>query len=533
MGRGMKLRRAVWGFIAVSAILVLYRGSDVAAAYGARAVQPNVVLVQVDDLSLKVMRSTIRQRGKFVPVMPKTKKLIGDKGTSFTRFYANSPICAPSRASMLSGLSTHNHGMRINAFPYGYNAWQGTPRESSNLATWLDGAGYRTSHIGKFMNGYTADSPIPPGWDNWITSVNNVGAPYYAHNLNVNGEIIGPIGAWPDPDPRDCLQRIPPAAGACTHANDVHTAYAAKEIRDASDSGEPFFLQLDLNAPHDDGRRKLGPEPPTRYRHLVSRVRANLDMDDRVGNGNKPYFVRDLPKMTPEIRSAMRIRFKNEVATMRAVDDSIGRIVSTLRSTGELSNTYVAFFSDNGFFQGEHRIAYGKFLPHEPSTRQPLVVRGPGIPAGSKTPVLASTVDIAPTVMSWVGGKPASRVDGGSVKRFAEKPELRSDRVALLEGFNGRGNDYPGPFFDGLGNSDPNQALVLNYTGFVAGRWKYIRYYYGDEELYDLKRDPSERWNLARSSDSNRVLNWSRRLSSRLESCSGASCKVEVASPQR
>jgi len=517
--------------VATSAVLALYRGADVAVAYGANSGRPNVVLVQVDDLSLKVMRASIRERGRLVDAMPKTRTLLAGKGTTFSRFYANSPICAPSRASMLSGLTAHNHGMRINAFPYGYSAWAGSPRESSNLATWLDGAGYRTIHVGKFMNGYNSDFAIPPGWDSWITSVNNVGAQYYGHTLNVNGEILGPIGSWSSPDPRNCLQRIPTAPSACTHSNDVHTAYAAKEIRDASKGRSPFYLQLDLNAPHDDGRRTRGPEPPTRYKNLVSRVRADLDMDDRIGNGTKPYFIRNLPKMSPEIRSDMRIRFRNEVTTMRAVDDSVGRIITTLRRSGELSNTYVAFFSDNGFFQGEHRLAYGKYLPHEPSARQPLIIRGPGIPAGQKSSVLASTIDIAPTVMALVGGRPGSRVDGGSIKRFAEKPKLRSERVALLEGFNGRGLDYLGPFFDGAGRNDPNQALVVNYTGFVAGRWKYIRYYYGDEELYDLKRDPSERWNLARSEDSNRILNWSRRVSSRLESCSGPDCRVEVDSP--
>lgn len=526
-----KLRQSAWILLAVSVTLVLCRTADKAVASGPKPGSPNVVLIQVDDLSLRVMGASIRERGKLVAAMPKTKKLLADKGVTFSRFYANSPICAPSRASMLTGLTTHSHGMEINAYPFGYNAWVGTPQETSNLATWLDDAGYETIHVGKFMNGYDSGSPVPPGWDSWITSVSNVGAPYYGYSLNVNGEIVGPIGSWAAPDPKDCLLRVPPATGACTHSNDVHTAYATREIREADNSSSPFFLQLDLNAPHDDGFRKPGPEPPTRYKNLPSRVRADLDMDDRVGNGTKPFFIRDLPEMTPTIRSDMRTRFRNEVATMRAVDDSVGRIVATLRNTGQLSNTYVAFFSDNGFFQGEHRIAYGKFLPHEPSARQPLIIRGPGIPEGSRSSALASTIDLAPTVMSFAGRRPSRRTDGGSIKRFAEDPSLPTQRVALLEGFNGLGLDYTGPFLDGLGRNDPNQALVMNYTGFVAGRWKYIRYYYGDEELYDLKRDPLERWNLERKEGFGKVLAWARDVSDGLANCAGAACRPEVNPP--
>ena len=118
-----KLRQSAWILLAVSVTLVLCLTADKAVASGPKPGSPNVVLIQVDDLSLRVMGASIRDRGKLVAAMPKTKKLLADKGVTFSRFYANSPICAPSRASMLTGLTTHSHGMEINAYLFGYNAW--------------------------------------------------------------------------------------------------------------------------------------------------------------------------------------------------------------------------------------------------------------------------------------------------------------------------------------------------------------------------------------------------------------------------
>ncbi len=499
----------------------------------ATASRPNFLVVQVDDLSMDVFRSKLRAaNGRQEPTMRKTRELLGQQGTTFSRFYANNPICAPSRASLLSGLTTHNHGMLINAAPFGYETWRNSPQNSDNLATWLDDIGYWTVHVGKYMNGFGPESSVPPGWDTWITSANNSGAPYYGYSLNINGRITNPIGSWAKRDKASCSPQIPTSSRACKHANDVHTAYAVREIRRASQTLSPFFLALDLNAPHDDGRLGAGPEPPARYRQLASRAVVPASIDDAAGNNTKPYFIKELKPLTSKLRTEARNRFRTEVASMRAVDDTLGRLVEVLRKTKQLSRTYVVFISDNGMFHGQHRIAYGKFLPHEPSTRQPLVIRGPKIRQGSVINAPASTIDLAPTIMSLASGNPGAQVDGKSLVPYLRNPSKKSPFAVPLEGFNGKGIDDPGPFTDGMGRNRPNQALVLNYTGFVSGRWKFIHYFYGENELYDLKSDPREKVNLAADPDYQDVIEWAQNVAEQLKNCSGTGCQVSPGLPR-
>lgn len=502
-------------------------------AESARSARPNVVLIQVDDLAARLLRSKFRSRGGDRLAMPNLVRQVAGQGVEFSRYYSSDPICAPSRASLLSGRSTHNHGMLINASPYGYEHWLNAPEYDSNLATWLQDAGYRTAHVGKFLNGYDANAEVPPGWDRWVTSTKNSGAPYYGAPLNIDGFITEPVGSLRRPDSRNCVIALPSNPRGCKHATDVQTAFAVKEIRDASGSGRPFFLQVDFNAPHDDGVGKSGPKPPPRYQDLIRRVKVAVDLNDSRGNKTKPYFIRNLKPLTPTLKTKIKNRYARELATMRSVDDSIERLLTALRRNNQLENTYVIFLSDNGLFHGEHLIAYGKYLPYEPATRQPLIIRGPGIPRSAKSSVVSSNLDIAATIMQMTSADTAVQTDGVSLLPLARNPRKQEYRAILLEGFDGLELDHPRPFRDGSGRFGLNEALVLNYTGFVAGRWKYIHYYYGDSELYDLYRDPEERQNLARQPKFAFVLEWAEALSGQLRNCEGASCNPVVAPPPR
>ena len=512
------------------AIICMARGSIEQPIAHAATGRPSVVVIQVDDLSMRIFNGRIRERGISRPAMPTVRGKLSKAGRTFSRFYANNPICAPSRASLMTGLTTHNHGMLINASPFGYDTWRGTEREAQNLATWFSGAGYRTVHIGKFLNGYDEASAVPPGWDRWVTSTNNSGAPYYGHSLNIDGVVTEPIGSWRKPDPANCKVVTPERPNACTHSVDVHTAFAVEAIREAARLESPLFLQLDYNAPHDDGRRTSGPEAPGRLRGLARKVDLTRYRDDGKGMKAKPSILqgyRPLPRR--QVRE-IRTRIRKEIVIMRMVDQSIGRILAALRESGQLDNTFVVFLSDNGFFAGEHRITYGKYLPYEAATRQPLIIRGPGIRPNSVSSAPASTIDVAPTLLEMAGERPPVPVDGVSM---ASKPDRSTgSRAVPLEGFNGRELSYPGPFTGGSGKSTKlNEALVTNYTGFVAGRWKYIYYHYGDQELYDLVRDPREYRNLARLPRYRKVVRWARGLSRSLGDCDGIACRPAVSIP--
>ena len=108
-------------------------------------------------------------------------------------------------------------------------------------------------------------------------------------------------------------------------------------------------------------------------------------------------------------------------------------IVTTLRQTGELRNTYLLFTSDNGFFHGEHRVPNGKILVYEPSSRVPLIIRGPGIRGGRTSRELVGNVDLAATVLDVTGAKASQPVDGRSLIRYAKKPARRTRRPILHE----------------------------------------------------------------------------------------------------
>lgn len=520
--------------VATGAFLVALTASFfwLAQSRAVAATRPNVVLIQVDDMARSQLRAQIRQRGVWQPAMPNVLNLIGGHGVELRRYYASDPICGPSRASLLSGRATHNHGMRINAAPYGYPVWQEGPYFGENLPVWLQRSGYRTSHIGKYMNGYgfNPETEVPPGWDRWVTPIKTAGAGYYGTSINIDGRLTPPVGSWSRRDAKDCEPVFYTLPGACQYSTDVLTGFALKEIAANAGSDRPFYMQLDYNAPHDDGRPPAGPAVPARLQGLPGRVRQNFRLNDDPLPGS-PYFIRRNAPLTGEMKNEIRTRYANEVTALRGVDEGIGRVIGSLRKKGLLDDTYVIFTSDNGFFHGEHRISYGKYLPQEPSSRQPFIARGPGIPRGRASRALGSNLSIASTVLKMTGTPGSGPRDGRPLLSNLKFPKLATKVPVLLEGFNGRGLDTPELFLDGSGNQTPNQAVVLNYHGFVAGQWKYVNYSYGDEELYDISADPGEAHNLVKWPKYSRIVKWARSLDGQLAGCSGATCRVAVEAP--
>lgn len=496
------------------------------------AVRPNVVLIQADDMTRSQLRAEIYENGSWGPAMPNVLNLIGAKGVELNRYYSSDPICGPSRASLLSGRATHNHGMRTNASPYGYDFWQNGTSYQENLPVWLQRSGYRTAHIGKYINGYGfyPENEVPPGWNRWVTPIKTAGSGYYGTSFNLDGQLTPPIGDWHDPDPIACRPVFYTLPDACLHSTDVITGFALEEVDADAASGQPFYMQVDFNAPHDDGRKPAGPIPPARLRSLAPEVAQNFRLNSNPRNSS-PVFIRRNDPLTPKMKSDIRERWANEVASLRGVDLGVGKIIGRLRKSGLLENTYVIFTSDNGMFHGEHRIVYGKYLPQEPSSRQPFLARGPEIPRNKRSRALGSNLSIASTVLKMTGSTGTGSRDGRSLLSNLRFPDLPTRVPVLLEGFNGRNPAEPELFLDGNGLSTPNQAVVLNYTGFVAGPWKYIHYSYGDEELYDLTEDPGETRNRVYGPRYAPVLDWARKVRASLAGCKGAECRIEVTPP--
>ena len=511
--------------VALAVVLGLLAGLLVLArAEGASAAnRPNFLLIQLDDLSNAHFAGRwIDSNGQFRPAMPIVRNEILAKGVDFTRYQAPAPVCAPSRASMLSGRYSHNHGVRrVGKGRVG--AWTAFRRNEileHNLATWMQSGGYRTMHFGKFMNNY-AESPdrptrvVPPGWDEWQADSNDASTrEYYGYWLNINGFTGGPFGSRTTRDPRGCPSL---GLGRCRYHTDAVTTRAIEAIEDAP-RNRPLFTHVGYHAPHGDSRPPNGPEPATRHIGSANGIpRPKVLAYNERNVSDKPVWIRRQGRLDAEGAGKIRQRYGRSVEALRSVDESVGRLLSALRRSGRLESTYVFFFSDNGYFHGEHRLEKGKGYPYEPAVQVPMFVRGPRVAKGRRSTALVANHDIAPTVLSLAGVEADRSLDGRPMTRFLRKPGAPTPRrPILLEYFGSRGKgtvEYKGGEF---------------YQGIRIGPYKYVRHQTGGTELYHLGRDPGELRNLTFDPRYRRVERYMQRLLGRYRGCSAAKCRTEA-----
>ncbi len=505
--------------------------------------RPNVIVIQTDDQDLSSLRATFRDPwDRTRRAMPKTLDLLGKKGIEFRSYYVSHPICSPSRAALLSGQYAHTSGFKRNSGPEGgWDGWKALPVMDENLAVALDRAGYRTAHIGKFTNNYlgeggAVETTVPPGWDHWYVPAYGGTLFYYGTRLNVNGTVVGPLGTngydlWGvGTDPPECTAAnlVDPVPGvACDHSTDLFSRNAVEQIEQSGDS--PFYIQVDYNTPHGDHRSPIGPQPLSR--HYDSALKAAVPRPSGFNErdvSDKPSFVRDIPPIEGAEIKSIDTRWRKEVESLRGVDDGVGAMVEALRRTGKLANTFIFFTSDNGQFLGQHRLGSAKFLPYDPASRVPLLVRGPGIKPGSRSSELAANIDLAPTIISLTGAKLPRGFDGRSLKPFWKNPKKRTRRPILLESYIGP-NDVPADATPPDGAGASASAPPRNYFGLRAGRYKYVEYTNGERELYDMKADPAELHNRIASPAWRAV---AARLSVELaarKTCRGATCRAVTA----
>lgn len=195
--------------------------------------------------------------------------------------------------------------------------------------------------------------------------------------------------------------------------------------------------------------------------------------------------------------------------------------MAELRRVGELDNTYVILKSDNGYMQGEHGVPNGKMMPYEPSTRVPLIVRGPGIPDGVVSHELVGNVDLAPTIAELAGTRTGRLVDGRSLLPFARDPRRCSRRALLHE----TGGERFVRARDQDAGGVPAVRPVLSYRAVRTQRWLYVEYRSGERELYDLERDPYELRSLHADPGKRRALRILHGTLRRLAHCRGAGCR--------
>jgi N-acetylglucosamine-6-sulfatase len=523
---------------------------------------PSFVVIQTDDQTLDELYATFREPK--IQAMPNTLNLIAKRGETFNNYYVSYPLCCPSRVSLLTGRYAHNNGVRGNIQPNGgYYGFSFRAADTHNLATWLQGAGYRTIHVGKFLNGY-GDEPysngteVPPGWTAWHSVLkSDTDHYYYGYTLNNNGVIEGPYGDSGTWEPREYTTRddigcpfAPTNGQPCFYETDMLTNIAAEELRGTSPE-QPFYLQLDYTAPHGDFRHPAGPEPAPRHYDWFKGAPLPHNRSEGFDEGNvadKPRFIREAPYLGLADIHTYRVYYDKALESLRSIDDGVKELIDTLGSLHRLRNTYVIFTSDNGFFFGEHRLIGGKFLAYEPSTHLPFLIRGPHIKAGTESNEVVGNIDIAPTVLELAGVEADKSIDGRSMVPFLQDPELTTLRPYLFESFVETSDvEEAGAIAEPGDQSDQSTAVARkrsqgggatasilappkDYEGLRLGPYKYIAWPDGEKELYDLEKDPYELNNIVRIPNYFPVRNFlHHELLDRLEDCQGRTCREESA----
>ena len=569
--QGIRLATIAAGALALLCLIAVVGQRSAAAATPEEvplAERPNFVVIQTDDQTLDQLYAAFGQPR--LRAMPNTLNLIAKRGETFNRYYVSYPLCCPSRVSLMTGRYAHNDGVKGNIQPNGgYFGFSFRGAYTHNIATWLQGAGYRTIHVGKFLNGY-GDEPysngteVPPGWSSWHTVLkSDTDHYYYGYSLNNNGVVEGPYGDSGTWEPREYVTRddigcpfAPLNGQPCFYETDMLTNLATQELR-ATSPEQPFYLQLDYTAPHGDFRKPAGPEPAPRHYDWFKGAPLPHNRGQGFDEGNvsdKPSFIREAPYLGLSEIHTYRVYYDKALESLRAIDDGVKQLIDTLGGLHRLRNTYVIFLSDNGFFYGEHRLLGGKFLAYEPSTHLPFLIRGPHIKAGTESGEIVGNIDVAPTILELAGVKPDKSVDGRSMTPFFKDPELRTLRPYLFESFVETDDVNEAGAIAEPGDqsrSSRQQSLAArqsgtaarpggeasasllappkDYEGIRLGPYKYIAWPDGEKELYDLEKDPYELNNLVRIPNYFPVRNFlHRELTERLEDCVGRGCREEA-----
>ncbi|MFN2588618.1 MAG: sulfatase [Actinomycetota bacterium] len=423
------------GAAAAVAVAVL-PGGGAGVAQTPEPVRPNVLIVMTDD----------QRAAGTLDVMPRTRRWFERGGTRFVNALATTPTCCPSRASVMTGLYAHNHGVRTSE-----RGQAELLDQQLTMQRYLRREGYRTAIFGKYLNAWPRDVD-PPWFDAWAILSDSTARAYFHGRWNVNGEVR---------ERKRYSTRIV-----------EREALAFLKTAEGEDDAQPWLMYLTPTSPHlpavphpDHARMEVPPFEPTP---------AMLEED----RSDKPAEVREQtvdPKLVRQWR-------RRQLRSLIAVDELVGAVARRLEKTGEAETTLAIFMSDNGFLWGEHGLAE-KIRPYEASAEIPFLVRWPGrFAAGATDERLAANVDVAPTVVEAAGVEAGHEFDGRSL--------LTSEHDHLL-----------------LEQWKRADRTVPNWAALRAREYLYVEYYGGDRlvptyrEYYDLVADPWELENLLGDAD--------------------------------
>lgn len=321
--------------------------------------------------------------------MPIVQKELTDKGTFFKNHWATTAQCCPSRSSFLRGQMVHNTNITNVGSPGGnYDKWLASKQDEDYLPHWLRGAGYAADYMGKLLNGLNLGNydPAPKGWSN----IDALLDPYMYDYVRI---VMSDTGARPE-------------SYVGWHQLDIMRIKAVQHIKDlAKNSTVPFFYMIAPTAPHNIPGRG-NPIPQQRHADAFADLEVPKSKNFNPGDeyaAQKVSWVGELPALNDtQVENANKL-FRARLRTLQGVDELVEDVVATLEAQGLLDNTYIVYTTDNGYGMGFHRIAAGKCLAYREATNLPLIVRGPGVPAGVESRIPGTHFDLAPTFLDIAG----------------------------------------------------------------------------------------------------------------------------------
>ncbi|MFN8644097.1 MAG: sulfatase [Candidatus Binatia bacterium] len=431
--------------------------------------RPNILFILTDDQRWDTTDDT-HSPVPGEPIMPGVRAELAGAGVELTNGFMTTPLCCPSRSSILRGQYAHTTGVYTNS---GVKGGADDFVDVETIGTLLQANGYRTALFGKYLNEYNqlwnATAYIPPGWDDWQAFV---GPKYFNYSLILNGVAVTYGNAATD------------------YSTDVIRERVKTFISGAVAAQQPFFAYVAFKAPH--GPWQPAPRHVGKYAGLAPWRPASYNEPDV---SDKPTWVQNTPQLDATEQADLDAIRIAQLEMLQAVDEAIGGstaygitgIMQHLRDLGVADDTLVVYMADNGWHWGEHRTK-AKNKPYEESIRTPMFVRYPKLaPLPRVETRLALNIDMCPTFVELTRrpGDPAPTLafDGSSLVRLVDgtTPGWRDD--FLTEG-------WP---------ADHVWASVREAD------WKYTELPVtpGDPmtafepELYDLASDPLELTNLA------------------------------------
>jgi N-acetylglucosamine-6-sulfatase len=429
-----------------------------AANIETKGARPNVLFILCDDIRWNAMSCA----GHPALKTPNIDR-IAREGVRFSNTFCTTSLCSPSRASILTGLYAHGHGVRDN--------FSELP---TNLPHWpkrLTDAGYETAYMGKWHMGENNDEPRP-GFSFFATHKGQ--GKYFDTEWNINGQSGKVVKGY-----------------YTSVVTDMALDWLKKDH-----TNKPWALCVGHKAPHSFYT------PEEKYAHVFDKVPVHYP-DTAFHLENKPTWIKerlktwhgiygplfDWRKQFPDERPEAAKDFENMVhgywGTILSVDDSVGRLFAFLEETKQLDNTIIVFMGDNGLLEGEHGMV-DKRTGHDPCLRIPLLVRYPGLGKGKVIEQQALTVDIAPSILDLCGVPPIEGIHGQSWVPLVSRGDKNWRKSWFYE--------Y---------NYEVQFPYTPNVRAVRTDEWKYIHYPHGDgtpdrhmAEMYNIKADPEERNNL-------------------------------------